>query len=84
MKLTGSRQVFALALLQGFVLLAWFSLLFVFIGLARFGVDWWNYSHTPMAARIALDYRGLWIVLSGVVMFGFCAGVVLLLARLSR
>jgi len=37
------------------------------VGLVRFGVDLWHYFHAAEIPNRDLDYRGLWMALSGVV-----------------
>lgn len=66
-----------------FAIAAIFSLLLAVIGLVRFGFDLWNHLHSPTAASIALDYRGLWIALFFVVMCGLFLGAVILLEKLK-
>jgi hypothetical protein len=54
--------------LQGlFGVLSAFSLvIFVPIGLIRFAIDFWSYSHASDAAQAQLNYRGLNIAGAGV------------------
>lgn len=53
---------------------------YLFVG---FGIDWWNWFHSPKAGT-ALDYEKLISALMMVVMAGLCIGGGLLNERLCR
>ena len=52
------------------IVIAFFSfVVFVPLGLVRYGVDWWSYYHSSDAGaqRVFHDHHGLGIVLTGLV-----------------
>ena len=51
-----------------FAILSVFSLLFVLLGLVRFGVDLWSYYHASGASSAHLDFRGVQLMLTGLIL----------------
>jgi len=54
-----------------FAILSVFSLVFLVLGLVRFGVDWWTYCHASSATNAHLSYRGVQLALTGLVLSAF-------------
>ena len=50
-----------------FAILSVFCLLFVLFGLVRFGIDLWTYWHSTGATSARLNYRGVPMMLMGLV-----------------
>lgn len=57
-----------------------FSLVMTVVGLVRFAVDLWHYFHAAESPSRHLDYGGLWVALSAVVI----SALFLLLFRRTR
>lgn len=51
-----------------FAVLSALSLVMAAVGLLRFAVDLWHYFHAAEVPSHQLDYRGLWMTLSAVVL----------------
>lgn len=51
-----------------FAILSVFCLLFVLLGLIRFGIDLWSYYHASGTSSAHPGYRGVQLILTGLVL----------------